>query len=200
MVMRFRHSRRRQLSRYIHTRTFRPKNPSTCSMTVTYFNFRHILISPGNFHGIISFRWHFRCRINIINSARQILKKNYIELRWKKEFTLITHALASVVQSSQQAHFTSWVRFSFRISCEKSQSTLCRRSWVFCGCSGFLPKGKLTGLVKINTVKVAPYSFDCTSHNCIKKNHYFIILQSMITKLGQITATISQITKNKKCR
>ena len=93
MVMRIRHSRCCQLSKYIHTRTFRPQNPSVHKNHVTYFNFRHVLISPGNFHGIISFRWHFRCRINIINSARQILQKNYIELRWKKEFTLITHWL-----------------------------------------------------------------------------------------------------------
>ena len=36
-------------------------------------------------------------------------------------------------------------------SCEKSLSTLCRKSWVFSGCSGFLPQGKLTGWVRINT-------------------------------------------------
>ena len=30
-------------------------------------------------------------------------------------------------------------------SCEKSMSTLCRKSWVF---SGFLPQGKLTGCVR----------------------------------------------------
>jgi hypothetical protein len=35
---------------------------------------------------------------------------------------------------------------------EKSLSTLCRKSWVFSGCSGFLPQGKLTGWVRINTV------------------------------------------------
>ena len=34
-------------------------------------------------------------------------------------------------------------------SCEKSKkSTLCRRSWVFPGYSGFLPQGKLTGWVR----------------------------------------------------
>jgi hypothetical protein len=38
-------------------------------------------------------------------------------------------------------------------SCEKSQSTLWRKSLVFSGCSGFLPQGKLTGWVRINTVK-----------------------------------------------
>jgi hypothetical protein len=30
-------------------------------------------------------------------------------------------------------------------SCEKSPSTLCWKSWVFSRCSGFLPRGKLTG-------------------------------------------------------
>ena len=38
-------------------------------------------------------------------------------------------------------------------SCEKSQSTLCRKSWVFSRRYGFLPQGKLTGWVRINTVK-----------------------------------------------
>ena len=38
-------------------------------------------------------------------------------------------------------------------SCEKSRSTLCRKSWVFSGCSGFLPQGKLTGWVRINIVR-----------------------------------------------
>jgi hypothetical protein len=42
-------------------------------------------------------------------------------------------------------------------SCEKSQSTLCRKSLVFSGCSGFLPRGKLTGWVRINTVKKVIY-------------------------------------------
>ena len=40
-------------------------------------------------------------------------------------------------------------------SCEKSQSTLCRKSWVFSKNSGFLPQGKLTGWVRINIVKKA---------------------------------------------
>jgi hypothetical protein len=38
-------------------------------------------------------------------------------------------------------------------SCEKNQSTLCRKSWVFSGRSGFLPRGKLTWWVRINSVK-----------------------------------------------
>jgi hypothetical protein len=42
-------------------------------------------------------------------------------------------------------------------SCEKSLSTLCRKSWVFSGRSGFLPQGKLTGWVRINTVKKVFY-------------------------------------------
>ena len=35
----------------------------------------------------------------------------------------------------------------------EAQATLCRKSWVFSGCSSFLPQGKLTGWVRINTVK-----------------------------------------------
>ena len=62
---------------------------------------------------------------------------------------------ASVAQSSEQAPFTSEIVGSILAtdSCEKSQSTLCRKSWVFSGRSGFLPQGKLTGWVRINTVK-----------------------------------------------
>jgi hypothetical protein len=37
-------------------------------------------------------------------------------------------------------------------SCEKGQSTLCRKSQVFSGRSGFLPQGKLTGWVSTETV------------------------------------------------
>jgi hypothetical protein len=39
---------------------------------------------------------------------------------------------------------------SLRENAEKNLSTLCRKSWVF---SGFLPQGKLTGWVRINTVR-----------------------------------------------
>jgi hypothetical protein len=62
---------------------------------------------------------------------------------------------ASMAQSSEQAHFTSEFVGSILAtdSCEKSQSTLCRKSWVFSGCSGFLPQGKLTGWVRINIVR-----------------------------------------------
>jgi hypothetical protein len=38
-------------------------------------------------------------------------------------------------------------------SCEKSQSTLCRKSWVFTRCSVFLPQGKLAWRVRINSVR-----------------------------------------------
>jgi hypothetical protein len=60
-----------------------------------------------------------------------------------------------VCMSSEQAPFTSKIEGSILAtdSCEKSQSTLCRKSWVFSGRSGFLLQGKLTGLVRINTVK-----------------------------------------------
>ena len=40
-----------------------------------------------------------------------------------------------------------WGLHSSRL-CEKSKSTLCRKSWVFSGCFGFLPQGKLTGWVR----------------------------------------------------
>jgi hypothetical protein len=60
-----------------------------------------------------------------------------------------------VAQSSEQATFTSeiesWILATD--SCEKSRSTFCRKSWVYSGCSGFLPQGKLTGWVRINTVR-----------------------------------------------
>jgi hypothetical protein len=39
---------------------------------------------------------------------------------------------------------------------------ICRKSWVFSGCSSFLPQGKLTGSVRINTC-----SWE-SNHNCCK--------------------------------
>jgi hypothetical protein len=70
---------------------------------------------------------------------------------------------ASVAQSSEQAPFTSEIVGSILStdSCEKSQSTLCRKSWVFSGYSGFLPQGKLTGWVRINTVRKVTFRVDC---------------------------------------
>jgi hypothetical protein len=60
---------------------------------------------------------------------------------------------ASVTQSSHAASaFHLWVRFSMRTPvnlCEKSQSTLHQKSWVFSEYSGFLPQGMLTGWVGI---------------------------------------------------
>jgi hypothetical protein len=38
-------------------------------------------------------------------------------------------------------------------ACEKSLSTLCRKSLVFSGRSGFLPQGKLSWWVRINIVR-----------------------------------------------
>ena len=38
-------------------------------------------------------------------------------------------------------------------SCEKSQSTLCQKSWIFSKRSGFLPQGKLSGWVRMNIVR-----------------------------------------------
>ena len=57
-------------------------------------------------------------------------------------FGLVTYDVTSISQMETSAN-----------PCEKSQSTLCRKSWVFSGCSGFLPQGKLTGWVRINTVR-----------------------------------------------
>jgi hypothetical protein len=62
----------------------------------------------------------------------------------------------SVAQASEQAPFISEMVGSILAtdSCEKSLSlTLYRKSWVFTGCSGFLPQGKLAGWVRINTVR-----------------------------------------------
>ena len=60
-------------------------------------------------------------------------------------------------QSSEQAPFTSEIMgFILAMpmnSCENSQSTLCRKLWVFPGCSGFLPQGQLIGWVRINRVE-----------------------------------------------
>jgi hypothetical protein len=73
---------------------------------------------------------------------------------FKNKAVLCSDKWYSVAQSSEQAPFTSEivVRFSLRTHL-KSQSTLCRKSWVFSGCSGFHPHGKLAGWVRINTVK-----------------------------------------------
>jgi hypothetical protein len=62
---------------------------------------------------------------------------------------------ASVAQSSQQAPFTSENVSSIPAmdSCEKSRSTLCRKSCVVSGRSGFLPQGKLSGWFRINIVR-----------------------------------------------
>ena len=59
---------------------------------------------------------------------------------------------ASMAQSLEQVplrSFDSLVAHSY----EKSQLTLRRKSWVFSGHSVHLPQGKLTGWVRINTVK-----------------------------------------------
>ena len=60
-----------------------------------------------------------------------------------------------MAQSSEQAPFTSEIVGSILAtdSCEKSQSTFYRKSWVFSGRSDFFPQGKLTGwVIRINTV------------------------------------------------
>jgi hypothetical protein len=88
---------------------------------------------------------HFRAFINgfRLDVARRTAKH--------RSLLCFSRASPSVVQSSGQGPFTSEIVGSILAtdSCEKSQSTLCRKSWVFSGCSGFLPQGKLTGWVRI---------------------------------------------------
>ena len=50
---------------------------------------------------------------------------------------------------SCQCKRLSPLRLRVRVSHSPLMSTLCRKSWVFSGCSGFLPQGKLTGWVRI---------------------------------------------------
>ena len=85
------------------------------------------------------------------------------ELRWRSRQSFGGAVVrASVAQSSElrwrsrqskrlsplSLEFDPWVwGFHSSHSCEKSKSTLCRKSWVFSGHSGFLPQGKLTGWV-----------------------------------------------------
>ncbi len=72
-----------------------------------------------------------------------------------------------MAQWSECSPFTSEAAGSNPVlhSCEKSQSTLCRKSWVFSGLSGFLPQGMLTGWIRINTAKEVNLNY------C--KNSYF---------------------------
>jgi hypothetical protein len=68
-----------------------------------------------------------------------------------------------VAHSSEQApHLWDVGSILTMDSCEKSQSMLCQKSWVFSGCSGFLPQGKLTGWVRI-----IKHSWE-SNHNCCK--------------------------------
>jgi hypothetical protein len=47
-------------------------------------------------------------------------------------------------------------------SCEMNQSTPCRNSWVFSGCSSnFFPQGKLTGWIRINTLIRSNIMYNC---------------------------------------
>jgi hypothetical protein len=73
----------------------------------------------------------------------------------QKTLYLRLYMWSSMAQSSEKAPFTSeFVGLILAMdSCEKSQSSLCRKSWLFSGCSVFFPQGKLTGWIRINTVK-----------------------------------------------
>ena len=58
------------------------------------------------------------------------------------------HTVFGMLGLRHSKRLRSWVRFSLTPHV-KSESTLWRKSWVFSGCSGFLPQGKLTaGWVK----------------------------------------------------
>jgi hypothetical protein len=57
----------------------------------------------------------------------------------------------SVSQSSEQAAFTSQFVDSI-LPTHSCESTLCRKSWVFSGCSGLLLQRKLTGWFRIKKV------------------------------------------------
>jgi hypothetical protein len=77
--------------------------------------------------------------------ATSLTKLTGPEFRWRSR------------ESKRLLPLSSWVRFSLRTHVwtrVKSQSTLCRKSWVFFGCSSFLPQGKLTGWVRTNTVEI----------------------------------------------
>jgi hypothetical protein len=76
---------------------------------------------------------------------------------WRLPFDVWTRSLNSVISSTglqgcnlqSKAPFTSEIMGSILAVdswhfCEKSQSTLCRKSWVFFGYSGFLPQGMST--------------------------------------------------------
>jgi hypothetical protein len=60
--------------------------------------------------------------------------------------------LRAVIRNIGASEFAGSI-LATRESCEKGESTLCRKSWVFSGRSGFLAQEKLTGWVRINTVK-----------------------------------------------
>ena len=84
-------------------------------------------------------------------------------------------------------------------SCEKSQSTLCRKSWVFSGRSGFLPQRKLTGWVRINTVKklisqwTIPQLTKILNSTSLDKN--FITARKSITKLVIFQSFVAKCCK-----
>jgi hypothetical protein len=106
-------------------------------------NFAKILRKSDGVSGSFTSPWNLSKTVFYIKDRLY----KYMRFDWKTP---------SVAQSDEQAPFTSEFVGSILAtdSCEKSQSTLCRKSWVFSGCSGFLPQGKLTGWVyRINTVK-----------------------------------------------
>ena len=59
-----------------------------------------------------------------------------------------------MAQSSEQRPFTIVGPILTTNSCEKSESTLCRKSCVFSGRSASLPQGKLTGWVRVFTCTI----------------------------------------------
>ena len=62
-------------------------------------------------------------------------------------------------------------------SCEKNCSAESRGS-VFSGCSGFLPQGKLTGWVRINTVRKVISQIEISHIEILNLNFHFSILET----------------------
>jgi hypothetical protein len=87
------------------------------------------------------------------SSTRSHVSEEEYRTRNRSENYKCKHALRYMTIS--QAPFTSEIvgLILATDSCEKSQSILYRKSLVFFGCSSSLPQGKLTGWVRINTVR-----------------------------------------------
>jgi hypothetical protein len=117
---------------------------STGGKTYLSKKYKVSLKNTWNFSNELTYKRHKTAH------ALQWDRSNWQWLWWRQWIVMMINLCgAAVVRASA---FTSEFVGSILAtdSCGKSQSTLCRKSWVF---SGFLPQGKLTGWVRINTVK-----------------------------------------------